>query len=140
MNDEPQPDVPEGFSLHTRSSPVTDAWSPIFARITPTAFILGLRVATPHSNSRGLLHGGVIAALADNAMGLSVALHTNPPASPVTTSLSVDYFGKAAIGAWLSFETDHVSIHGQTAVTHAMVLADGVAVARASAGFRLPKP
>jgi len=139
MNDRPQPDIPEGFSPHTRSSPVTDAWAPIFARITPTAFILGLHVATRHCNGRGLLHGGVIAALADNAMGLSAALHTSPPASPVTTSLSVDYFGKSAIGAWLTFETDHVSIHGQSVVTHAMVLADGVAVARASAGFRLPK-
>lgn len=134
-----QPDIPDGFSPHLRSSPVTDAWAPIFARITPTAFILGLHVATCHCNGRGLLHGGVIAALADNAMGLSAALHTSPPASPVTISLSIDYFGKAALGAWLTFETDHVSIHGHTVVTHAMVMADGVAVARASAGFRLPK-
>ena len=139
MNEPVQHDVPEGFSRHTRSSPVTDAWAPIFARITPTAFILGLRIAAAHCNSRGLLHGGVIAALADNAMGLSLAIPTDPPASPVTTSLSVDYFGKAAIGAWLTFETDHVSQHGQNGFTHALVKADGVAVARASAAFRLPK-
>jgi uncharacterized protein (TIGR00369 family) len=134
-----QPNVPEGFSLHTRSSPVTDAWAPIHARITPAAFILGLRVATAHCNARGLLHGGVIAALADNAMGLSLAMQTDPPASPVTTSLSVDYFGKAAIGAWLTFETDHVSQQGQNGFTHALVKADGMPVARASAAFRLPK-
>jgi acyl-coenzyme A thioesterase PaaI-like protein len=132
-------DVPEGFALHTRASPVTDAWAPLYAQITPAAFILGLRVATAHCNSRGLLHGGVIAALADNAMGLSLATQSEPPASPITTSLSVDYFGKAAIGAWLSIETDHVSQHGQNGFTHALVKADGVAVARASAAFRLPK-
>ena len=141
MNQPEQPVVPHGFSLHTRSSPVTDAWAPIYAHAgaAPAAIILGLYVANQHCNSRGLLHGGVIAALADNAMGLSLALQTNPPASPVTTSLSLDYFGKAAIGAWLTFETDHVSICGQTGVTHALILADGAAVARASASFRLPK-
>jgi acyl-coenzyme A thioesterase PaaI-like protein len=139
MSEPDQTIVPEGFSLHTRSSPVTDAWAPIFAHITSTAFILGLRVATAHCNSRGLLHGGVIAALADNAMGLSLAMQSVPPASPVTTSLSVDYFGKSAIGAWLSFETDHVSQQGQNGFTHALVKADGVPVARASAAFRLPK-
>ncbi|MEI6485275.1 MAG: PaaI family thioesterase [Sphingomonadales bacterium] len=137
MSGEAQSPVPEGFSLHTRSSPVTDAWAPIYASITPAAFILGLRIAAAHCNSRGLLHGGVIAALADNAMGLSLATRCDPPASPVTTSLSVDYFGKAAIGAWLTFETDHVSQQGQNGFTHALVKADGVAVARASAVFRL---
>jgi acyl-coenzyme A thioesterase PaaI-like protein len=131
--------VPEGFSLHTRRSTVTDAWAPIFARIVPPAFVLGLRVADAHCNSRGGLHGGVIAALADNAMGLSLAMQADPPSSPVTTSLSIDYFGKAAIGAWLTVETDHVLRQGLNGFTHALVLADGVAVARASAVFRLPR-
>ena len=49
------------------------------------------------------------------------------------------YFGKAAIGAWLIFETDHVSQQAQNGFTHALVKADGVPVARASAAFRLPK-
>jgi acyl-coenzyme A thioesterase PaaI-like protein len=133
-----QHDVPEGFSLHTRTSPVTDAWAPIYARIWPASFVLGLRVAPVHCNSRGLLHGGVIAALADNAMGLSLAMQTVPPASPVTTNLSVDYFGKAAIGTWLTFETDHVAQQGQNGFTHALVKADGIPVARATAVFRLP--
>lgn len=137
MNIPGQTDVPEGFLLHTRSSPVTDAWAPIYACITPQSFILTIRVAPPHCNGRGLLHGGVIAALADNAMGLSLALQSDPPASPFTTSLSLDYFGKAAVGAWLTFETDHVSQQGRNGFTHALVKADGEPVARASATFRL---
>jgi uncharacterized protein (TIGR00369 family) len=140
VNEQQPVSVPEGFAFHTRSSPVTDAWAPIHARITPDAFILGLHVTAAHCNARGALHGGVIAALADNAMGLSLAMKTDPPAGPVTTNLSVDYFGKAGIGAWLTFETDHVSIQGQNGFTHALVRADGIAVARASAVFRLPRP
>ena len=34
---------------------------------------MGLRLAKPHTNSRGLIHGGLIAALSDNAMGYSCA-------------------------------------------------------------------
>lgn len=131
--------IPEGFALHTRRSPVTDAWAPLYFRLAPPAFVLALRVAERHCNGRGLLHGGVIAALADNAMGLSLAMATSPPASPITTNLNVDYFGKADLGAWLSIETDHVSQAGQNGFTHALVKADGVPVARASASFRLPK-
>jgi len=35
---------------------------------------MGLWLAKPHTNSRGLIHGGLISALADNAMGYSCAL------------------------------------------------------------------
>ena len=34
---------------------------------------MGLRLAKPHTNARGLIHGGLIASLADNAMGYSCA-------------------------------------------------------------------
>ena len=65
--------IPEGFERHFRQSPLTDPWEPIYSKRTAEAVIIGLRLATPHTNSRGLIHGGLIAALADNAMGLSCA-------------------------------------------------------------------
>jgi hypothetical protein len=57
-----------------RRSPVTDAWDPLFSRETDGVVYIGLRVAERHCNSRAFLHGGVIAAVADNAMGLSFAM------------------------------------------------------------------
>jgi acyl-coenzyme A thioesterase PaaI-like protein len=65
--------IPEGFERHFRQSPLTDPWEPIYSKRTADAVIIGLRLATPHTNSRGLIHGGLITALADNAMGLSCA-------------------------------------------------------------------
>ena len=66
-------DIPEGFEPHFRKSPFTDPWEPLYSRKTDKAVIMGLRLATPHTNARGLIHGGLIASLADNAMGYSCA-------------------------------------------------------------------
>ena len=65
-------ETPEGFEPHFRKSGLTDPWEPIFSKVVPgEAVILGLRIGPAHVNSRGLAHGGLLAALADNAMGLS---------------------------------------------------------------------
>lgn len=129
-------DVPDGFAPHPRRSPLTTPWEPIFARVTTDAYILGLRVAAAHTNSRGGVHGGLIAALADNAMGLSVAL-ADPARAPVTVSLSVDYLGAAKPSQWLEFETVFVRRGGTLAFADAHVRADVEVVAKASATFRL---
>ena len=44
--------IPEGFEPHDRSSPVTRPWEPIHRRITPDAYILAIRAAEAHCNSR----------------------------------------------------------------------------------------
>jgi acyl-coenzyme A thioesterase PaaI-like protein len=62
-------DIPEGFEPHFRKSPFTDPWEPLYSKRTYKAVIIGLRLAKPHTNARGNVHGGLISALADNAMG-----------------------------------------------------------------------
>jgi uncharacterized protein (TIGR00369 family) len=102
-------DIPEGFVRHPKRSPLTDPWEPIYSKEVTGAVIIGLRLAEAHTNSRGLIHGGLIAALADNAMGMSCAANlTEPPHGLVTVSLSVDYLGSANIGQWLQVETNFV--------------------------------
>src|SRR5258708_14559469 len=51
-------DIPEGFERQTRPSPLTEPWEPIYSKQTPDAIILGLRLARPHTNARGFVHGG----------------------------------------------------------------------------------
>ncbi len=60
---------PAGFAPHFRKSPVTDPWEPLYSRVLDDRVVIGFHVAGAHTNSRGMLHGGLIAALADNAMG-----------------------------------------------------------------------
>ena len=129
-----------GFIRHDRSSPLTAPWEPIFARRDGDRLTLGLEVRPEHTNSRGLLHGGLIAALADNAMGLSLGLlleseGRRPERGLVTTSLAVDYLGRASLGQWLEFETAFRHATRRQGVAQAFVTADGAVIARANAAF-----
>jgi uncharacterized protein (TIGR00369 family) len=133
-------DIPQGFERQTRRSPLTDPWEPIYSKQTPEAIVLGLRLATPHTNARGLVHGGLIAALTDKAMGHSCGHKMRGAHSLVTVSLSIDFISSARIGQWLTVETDVIKTGSTICFAQCFVKADGIAVARASGTFRvMPK-
>ena len=129
--------VPEGFEPHLRKSPLTDPWEPLYAKRTDKAVIMGLRLARPHTNSRGLIHGGLIAALADGAMGYSCAHVMGGGASLVTVSLAVDYVGSAQIGQWLAIESEVIRTGTTLCFAQSLVKADDAVIARANATFRV---
>jgi uncharacterized protein (TIGR00369 family) len=130
-------DVPEGFEPHFRKSPLTDPWEPLYSKRTDKAVIIGLRLARPHTNARGLIHGGLIAALADNAMGHSCGQQMGGTSSLVTIGLSVDFVGSAAIGQWLTVESDVIRTGSTICFAQSLVKADDVTIARANATFRV---
>ena len=129
-------DVPAGFERHDRKSPVTDPWEPIWRRLSGDTVVLGLRATAPHCNSRGFVHGGLISALADNAMGLACGRRTGQPGM-VTVSLSVDFLAAAMKGQWLEFDTVFVKPGSTLCFAQAFVTADGQPCARADAVFRV---
>ncbi len=129
--------IPEGFEPHFRKSPFTDPWEPLYSRRTEKAVIMGLRLAKPHTNARGLIHGGLIASLADNAMGYSCAQATGWVTSFVTISLSIDFTGGAGIGQWLSVESDVIRTGGTICFAQSLIKADDIVIARANGTFRV---
>jgi uncharacterized protein (TIGR00369 family) len=133
-------DIPDGFEPHFRKSPFTDPWEPLYSKKTEKAVIVGLRLAKPHTNSRGLIHGGLIASLADNAMGYSCGQVMGWTLSLVTISLAVDYVGSAEIGQWLAVESDVIKTGSTICFAQSLIKADDTIIARANGTFRaLPK-
>jgi uncharacterized protein (TIGR00369 family) len=129
-------EVPEGFEHHFRPSPITAPWEPIYYKRTTDAVILGLRIAEPHTNSRGLAHGGLMVTLADNAMGLSCGVRRGESDTRLlTASLAIDFIRSAKIGQWLAVETDVIKIGSNLCVAQCLVTADGVTCARANGTF-----
>jgi len=128
--------VPEGFVRNERKSPLTEPWEPIWLRPRPDSVQLGLRIAAAHCNARGFLHGGLIASLADNAMGLSLA-HAHQLRAAVTTHLSVDYLRSGRPGQWLQIEPRVIRAGGTLGVVDALIRADDEIIARADATFRI---
>ena len=133
------PSPPAGFDRHFRQSPLTDPWEPLYSRPTVDAVVLGLIAAEPHANSRGFVHGGLIAALADNAMGLSCGRHLENASGLVTVGMSIDYLASARLGQWLEFTTNFVKAGKSLAFAQMMITADGAPVARANATFSVLK-
>jgi uncharacterized protein (TIGR00369 family) len=129
--------IPEGFEPHFRKSPFTDPWEPLYSKKTEKAVIMGLRLAGPHTNARGLIHGGLIAALADNAMGYSCAQAMGWASSLVTISLAIDFVGSAEIGQWLSVESEVIRTGSTICFAQSLIKADEAVIARASGTFRV---
>jgi uncharacterized protein (TIGR00369 family) len=130
--------IPDGYVPNSRPSPVTDPWEPMFEKTTADAVFFGLYLRDAHTNRRGLIHGGVIAALADKAMGHSCGHKMRAlNASLVTVSLSLDYISTAKIGQWLTVETDVIKTGKTLCFTQCLVKADGEVIARGNASFRV---
>ena len=128
--------IPEGFERHFRHSPLTAPWEPIYSKRTEQAVIIGLRLAEPHTNSRGLVHGGLITSLADNAMGLSCGVKRGDDSGRlITVSLAIDFIGPAKVGQWLAVETDVIKLGNTLCFAQCFVTTDGAKVARANGTF-----
>jgi acyl-coenzyme A thioesterase PaaI-like protein len=103
---------------------------------------MGLILAEAHCNSRGLVHGGLIAALADNAMGLScvvalAAVGRDPGKGLVTVSLGTDYLGSGSLGAWLEIDPEPVKVGGSICFARAIIRANAKPIAMANATFKI---
>jgi acyl-coenzyme A thioesterase PaaI-like protein len=84
-----------------RSSPFLDAIGG-FRRHPTDPLLIGFTVDGPKVNGRGFLHAGAIAAIADVAIGHTLAEMTDPPARLVTVNLSCDLLGSAQVGDWVN--------------------------------------
>src|SRR3954462_9566748 len=115
------PVIPEGFEPQSRGSRLPDPWEPIYQRKPPDAIILGLCLAKPHTNARGFVHGGLIAALADKAMGHSCGHRLRGAVSLVTISMAIDFLGSAQIGQWLTVDTDVIKTGSTICFAQCMV-------------------
>ena len=127
--------VPAGFVPLFRSSPLLDTLGPFYGKGTGAELVVGLRVAEKHTNSRGSLHGGVVATMSDVALGYVMAFASDPPRRLVTASLTVDYTGSAKIGDWVEAHVDRTKAGRTLAFANAYLTVDGAQVARASAVF-----
>jgi acyl-coenzyme A thioesterase PaaI-like protein len=129
--------APEGFERHARRSGLTDPWEPIYARHSTYGVHLAIRAGAAHANSRGFVHGGLITALADNAMGLSCGQRVANTSGLVTVSLSVDFVGFAKVGQWLEIQPEVIKAGRSLCFATALVRADDSVCARASGVFKV---
>jgi len=94
--------IPPGFRKLTEASGFAAANGPWFEKIDGDRAIRGFLPGPQHANALGILHGGMLAAFLDSAMGTAVFHALNRRA--VTLRLSIDYLVPGRVGDWLQAE------------------------------------
>lgn len=112
--------VPDDFIIYRRSGPYLDLIGPLYEHCRDPS-IVGLQTDERHTNSRGIVHGGLLVALADTVMGHTAERALVDGVRLVTVSLTTDFTGAAPGGSW---------IHGQATLRRA-----GRRIAFASCSF-----
>jgi uncharacterized protein (TIGR00369 family) len=126
---------PQGFQPLFRTSPVLDLIGPLYGRGAGADLVVGLRVEPKHCNARGTIHGGILATLADVAIGYAMASSTDPPTAAVTANLSLDYAGTAKVGDWIEARVGLQKRGGRLAFGNCFLCVGEERIVRASAVF-----
>jgi acyl-coenzyme A thioesterase 13 len=126
---------PADFQPIFRVSPVVELIGPIYYRGEGLNLQLGLFAQAKHGNLRGFVHGGILAALADMALGYTIAFSSDPPVALATASLTIDYTGSAKVGDWLTTRTDVQRKGSRLAFANCYISVAEERIARASAVF-----
>lgn len=127
--------IPAPFQPIFRVSPVIETIGPVYSHGTGLDLVIGMRAEQKHCNLRGHVHGGILATLADIALGYTLAFSTDPPAGYLTASLTIDYAGQARIGDWLETRTDVQRRGSRLAFANCYILAGEQRIAHASGVF-----
>lgn len=135
--------VPEGYEVVKRTQGASFAGlvGPFYAKREGRAISLGLRIEPRHLNSRGTCHGGLLATLADVALGYAcvAAVEEGPSRNFVTIDLSIEYLASTQAGDWLYSQVQVLNADTRTAAAAGHLLVEGRPVVRISANFRLAR-
>ena len=128
--------APDGFRPLPRLSPFNEMVGPLYERRRPGAELsIGLRIEKKHTNSLGICHGGVLATLADVALGYAMHSKLETKASYVTAHLAVDYAGAAKVGDWVESHVELQRVGARLAFANCYLISGERRLVRASAIF-----
>ena len=96
-----RPVVPEGFTTLNITEPFSTRVGPIYGRRDGDMLRLGFVVDASHLNIEGVAHGGMLSTMADQVIGMNIALANNQGNDVLTLHLSVDFIGPAYLGDWV---------------------------------------
>lgn len=116
-------------------SPFNTLVGPLYERRDGETVSIGLQLEEKHINSRGKCHGGVLATLADLALGYAMLAKTGDRGGFVTAHLAVDYAGACRAGDWVESQVEIQRVGSRLAFANCYLVANGARIVRASAIF-----
>jgi uncharacterized protein (TIGR00369 family) len=127
--------IPDGFVVSARTSPFIELIGPLYTCDDERGIVIGLEVRRDHLNTRGRLHGAIVAALADIVLGRNAAAATDPPTPLVTSSLTIDFIAAADEGDWIEATAEAIRVGRRLGFARALLRRGDRIVAQASGVF-----
>ena len=103
-----------GNEMTTSPSPLFNWLKPVILLVEKGKLILKYTIRNEMTNPMGILHGGITAAIIDDAIGATLFSY-DEPYYYVTVNLAVDYFASAKEGDLIIAETTMVKKGNQIA-------------------------
>lgn len=128
-------DVPAGFERLKRGGPYMANLGDLYCSRENGAIIIGMRITDNHTNMRGIAHGGMLASLADSALGLGLTMHCEGRQSFVTVNLSTDFIDAARPGDWVEAHVDIQKLGARVAFANCYLQVGSKRILRASGVF-----
>lgn len=142
--------IPRGFEPIETTSPFILNVGPLYRKTTENQIFLGLLIEEQHCNSRGRLHGAMVCAVADIALGQNVgrlfaengAFEDSegallPGVGMATVSMSTDFAGTARVGDWIEAHVDVQRTGKRMAFANAYLVRGEERIARVSGVYQI---
>ncbi|MDF3838265.1 PaaI family thioesterase [Cupriavidus basilensis] len=101
---------------------------------------VGIRIGPHHLNPLGIPHGGMLATLADTAIGMMMLMEGERMPPAVTVNLSLDYFEAARVGDWVEAHVAFDKMGSRLRFGHCRLMAGERCLLRATAIFSVLAP
>lgn len=138
--DADDPNVPAGFVRLRRGGPFMAGLGPLYCHRRDGRIIIALRIDERHTNMRGIAHGGMLATLADGALGIGLTLASDDKVSFVTVNLSTDFVAAARPGDWVEAHIDIQRVGKRMAFANCYLQVGEERILRASGVFAVMAP
>jgi uncharacterized protein (TIGR00369 family) len=128
-------EVPEGFEEFDGEADFMRLVGPVYARGEGGERVLAVRLEDRHRNAAGVAHGGLLATLADFALGRAIEIDADDDQPRMTVSLTTDFLKPVETGSWVEAHTRVERLGGTLAFAECSLVVDGTEVVRARAVF-----
>ncbi len=132
--------IPSGYKLVEHTGPFLREVGPLYYRREGQDLMVGLRLTERHSNSRGVVHGGMLLAMADTALGMALYHSRTPPQPIATVSLNAEFLDSAVPGDWVEGKVEILRVGSRLAYANCLLYVGERRIMRAAGVFALMRP
>lgn len=132
---------PPGYAPAPLDEGFLDLVGPLHAkRGADGVYTIAFRAGAAHVNRYGVVHGGMLATLADVAIGMNLARVTDAVETTLTLNLSMDFIDASSDGDWIEAHVALTKIAGRVRFGDCELRVGTRVIARGHATFYAPRP